>query len=158
MDVRVQVPPSAPSFFMAAYARVVELADSLDSGSSVLHGRAGSSPASRTKQKALENSTFSRAFLCPKEPVFPYVFPLQSFLRLFCRLNPLDKAIHAAGAFLPHFLRDMGISVQRECRCMMPQVLLHGFAMLAIFRLRSRGAAENGRKVRTEVKNHRKLT
>ena len=33
------------------YARVVELADSLDSGSSVLYGRAGSSPASRTKKK-----------------------------------------------------------------------------------------------------------
>ena len=33
------------------YARVVELADSLDSGSSVLYGRAGSSPASRTKRK-----------------------------------------------------------------------------------------------------------
>ena len=32
-------------------ARVVELADSLDSGSSVLYGRAGSSPASRTKKK-----------------------------------------------------------------------------------------------------------
>ena len=30
------------------HARVVELADSLDSGSSVLYGRAGSSPASRT--------------------------------------------------------------------------------------------------------------
>ena len=33
------------------YARVVELADSLDSGSSVQYARAGSSPASRTKQK-----------------------------------------------------------------------------------------------------------
>ena len=33
------------------YARVVELADSLDSGSSVHYGRAGSSPASRTKKK-----------------------------------------------------------------------------------------------------------
>ena len=33
-----------------AVARVVELADSLDSGSSVHSGRAGSSPASRTKQ------------------------------------------------------------------------------------------------------------
>ena len=31
-------------------ARVVELADSLDSGSSAHSGRAGSSPASRTKQ------------------------------------------------------------------------------------------------------------
>ena len=30
------------------YARVVELADSLDSGSSVHYARAGSSPASRT--------------------------------------------------------------------------------------------------------------
>ena len=30
------------------YARVVELADSLDSGSSAHYGRAGSSPASRT--------------------------------------------------------------------------------------------------------------
>ena len=33
------------------YARVVELADSLDSGSSAHSGRAGSSPASRTKRK-----------------------------------------------------------------------------------------------------------
>ena len=32
-------------------ARVVELADSLDSGSSAHSGRAGSSPASRTKTK-----------------------------------------------------------------------------------------------------------
>ena len=48
MDVRVQVPPSAPSFLKIEYARVVELADSLDSGSSAHYGRAGSSPASRT--------------------------------------------------------------------------------------------------------------
>ena len=33
------------------YARVVELVDSLDSGSSVHCGRAGSSPASPTKEK-----------------------------------------------------------------------------------------------------------
>ena len=32
-------------------ARVVELADSLDSGSSAHSGRAGSSPASRTNEK-----------------------------------------------------------------------------------------------------------
>ena len=36
-----------------AYARVVELADSLDSGSSVHSGRAGSSPASRTTPRKL---------------------------------------------------------------------------------------------------------
>ena len=35
-------------FLKIKYARVVELADSLDSGSSVHYGRAGSSPASRT--------------------------------------------------------------------------------------------------------------
>ncbi len=35
----------------AIYGRVVELVDSLDSGSSVHCGRAGSSPASPTKRK-----------------------------------------------------------------------------------------------------------
>ncbi len=35
---------------MLRHARVVELADSLDSGSSVHYARAGSSPASRTKK------------------------------------------------------------------------------------------------------------
>ena len=52
--VRVQVPSLAPPVFSgdcSRYARVVELADSLDSGSSVHYGRAGSSPASRTKKK-----------------------------------------------------------------------------------------------------------
>ncbi len=48
------------------YARVVELADSLDSGSSVLYGRAGSSPASRTKKErqALPVSLFWYSVLC----------------------------------------------------------------------------------------------
>ena len=52
--VRVQVPSLAPPVFSGDcnwYARVVELADSLDSGSSVHYARAGSSPASRTKKK-----------------------------------------------------------------------------------------------------------
>ena len=52
--VRVQVPSLAPPVFSgdcSRYARVVELADSLDSGSSVHYARAGSSPASRTKKK-----------------------------------------------------------------------------------------------------------
>ena len=49
----VQVPSLAPVFSPESekklyYARVVELADSLDSGSSVHYARAGSSPASRT--------------------------------------------------------------------------------------------------------------
>ena len=50
----VQVPSLAPVFSPESekklyYARVVELADSLDSGSSGHYARAGSSPASRTK-------------------------------------------------------------------------------------------------------------
>ena len=36
---------------ISEYARVVELVDSLDSGSGAHSGHAGSSPASRTKQK-----------------------------------------------------------------------------------------------------------
>ena len=50
-------------------ARVVELADSLDSGSSVQYARAGSSPASRTKK----DTTSSRVFL--SLPVAPEPFP-----------------------------------------------------------------------------------
>ena len=43
-------------------ARVVELADSLDSGSSAHSGRAGSSPASRTSFKSAEIVRFRRFF------------------------------------------------------------------------------------------------
>ena len=46
------------------YARVVELVDSLDSGSSVHCGRAGSSPASRTKKP--RNLTVSGSFIIQK--------------------------------------------------------------------------------------------
>ena len=40
------------------YGRVVELVDSLDSGSSVHCGRAGSSPASPTKKRTSERMSF----------------------------------------------------------------------------------------------------
>ena len=57
----VDIPPGVCYYTQAVerqqHARVVELADSLDSGSSVLYGRAGSSPASRTKE------TVERLFL-----------------------------------------------------------------------------------------------
>ena len=43
------------------FARVVELADSLDSGSSAHYGRAGSSPASRTKK---QDSLLAVLFFC----------------------------------------------------------------------------------------------
>ena len=46
-------------------ARVVELADSLDSGSSVHYARAGSSPASRTKKK---DTTFVVSFFLGAAP------------------------------------------------------------------------------------------
>ena len=54
------------------YGRVVELVDSLDSGSSVHCGRAGSSPASPTK-KASKSKGFG-AFFCfiAKYPVRKY--------------------------------------------------------------------------------------
>ena len=44
------------------YARVVELVDSLDSGSSAHSGRGGSTPPSRT-MKSTENGMFSVLFL-----------------------------------------------------------------------------------------------
>ena len=47
------------------HARVVELADSLDSGSSVHYARAGSSPASRTKKK---DTTFVVSFFLDAAP------------------------------------------------------------------------------------------
>ena len=48
------------------YGRVVELVDSLDSGSSVHCGRAGSSPASPTKKRTSERMSFSlRGFNMP---------------------------------------------------------------------------------------------
>ena len=55
-------------------ARVVELADSLDSGSSAHSGRAGSSPASRTNRKALKLNGF-KAFFMLKNNCFPLFFP-----------------------------------------------------------------------------------
>ena len=49
------------------HARVVELADSLDSGSSVQYARAGSSPASRTKETVERLSLFLSSRWSPKQ-------------------------------------------------------------------------------------------
>ena len=60
-------PPNCAILFEQSQdARVVELADSLDSGSSAHSGRAGSTPASRTKENA-RNREISGIFLtfCP---------------------------------------------------------------------------------------------
>ena len=60
------------------YARVVELADSLDSGSSVHYGRAGSSPASRTKKERhlLKADVFLFWVPPPKGRLHPPVFQM----------------------------------------------------------------------------------
>ena len=50
------------------YARVVELVDSLDSGSSVHCGRAGSSPASRTIRDSCKAVSFFVRLGSPKGP------------------------------------------------------------------------------------------
>ena len=56
-------------------ARVVELADSLDSGSSVQYGRAGSSPASRTKTVSERMPFFlSKKEVTGKIPVTSFSF------------------------------------------------------------------------------------
>ena len=64
-------------------ARVVELADSLDSGSSVHYARAGSSPASRTNRKPLKTLRF-QGFCCVYGQVFSPMFsPYRVFYAFF---------------------------------------------------------------------------
>ena len=52
----------AREIFKRLYGRVVELVDSLDSGSSVHCGRAGSSPASPTKREQASSEACSFSF------------------------------------------------------------------------------------------------
>ena len=52
--------------FKRLYGRVVELVDSLDSGSSVHCGRAGSSPASPTKREQASSEACSFSFFDSK--------------------------------------------------------------------------------------------
>ena len=56
------------------YARVVELADSLASGASALHGRAGSSPASRTNKKRCNLNDYGVIFML-KSSSLPFNLP-----------------------------------------------------------------------------------
>ena len=62
-------------------ARVVELADSLDSGSSVHYARAGSSPASRTIKKSLKALCFQGFFFSSK--VLTLILTLYVFVTLW---------------------------------------------------------------------------
>ena len=93
------------------YARVVELADSLDSGSSVHYARAGSSPASRTKIRNLRVSDFlffqgfspfSIQNRPPSSSVAPtkYPFPYQIANKKRCPLPVLVLAKVPGGVLL----------------------------------------------------------
>ena len=76
-------------FVPAICARVVELADSLDSGSSVLYGRAGSSPASRTK---------------PHRKQFRWVPPTGSQLHTYARVVELVDSLDSGSSV--HYARE----------------------------------------------------
>ena len=91
------------------YARVVELADSLDSGSSVHYGRAGSSPASRTKKKDTLSACLSFWVLRAVGPT-----PLRRF-KCSAEVNSasakvLPAAKHPHGALVPPARRPVGWS------------------------------------------------
>ena len=123
-DVRVQVPPRAPRSTgglpsggtpqrgdtgskVHIDARVVELADSLDSGSSVHYGRAGSSPASRTKKKDTLKACLSFWVLRAVGPT-----PLRRF-KCSAEVNSasakvLPAAKHPHGALVPPARRPVG--------------------------------------------------
>ena len=95
--VWVQVPSLAPASLprqkRRIYARVVELADSLDSGSSVHSGRAGSSPASRTKKEG-------HPYGCPSFLVQALLLRKSGRMRagdLTCKGNPTKVSL----AYIP---------------------------------------------------------
>ena len=41
--------------------------------------------------------------------------------------NALNELLHAGGAFLLHFVGDMPVNVQRECRCGVAEIVLDRF-------------------------------
>ena len=100
------------------FARVVELADSLDSGSSAHYGRAGSSPASRTI-KTLETARFQGFFFC-LETV------LALLLALFLR-KTFDEPLHTVSAIAFHLFCYMTIDIQRKSCGMMAKIFLQSF-------------------------------
>ena len=92
------------------HGRVVELADSLDSGSSVHSGRAGSSPASPTRRnsrKAVSFFAISATIACPKpmkalgipafqetQGLFCYFAPIHIYSSLLSTVSPILDGIH----------------------------------------------------------------
>ena len=90
------------------YARVVELADSLDSGSSVHYGRAGSSPASRTKKKDTLKACLSFWVLRAVGPPPPSVIKCCSAEVNSASAKVLPAAKHPHGALVPPARRPVG--------------------------------------------------
>lgn len=74
-------------------------------------GRAGSSPAIRTR-KNLVISMVTRFFLAHFQE-FPLFFPLFSSGRSF-GLHQVDELVHLIGALLPHLLDYISILIQSE--------------------------------------------
>ena len=60
---------------------MAELADALDSGSSEQYAHAGSSPVSRTNQKALKTLSF-RGFFLVYRPLLPFILPFTALYTL----------------------------------------------------------------------------
>ena len=104
-------------------ARVVELADSLDSGSSAHSGRAGSSPASRTIEKSLKALCFQGFFFCLEA-----ILALQ--LALFLR-QTLDEPLHTVSTIASHLFCHMTVNIQRKRCCVVSQIFLHGLDVIA---------------------------
>ena len=121
------------------YARVVELADSLDSGSSVHYARAGSSPASRTRQKetCFDTSLFvwyrgfaaSRSNSLGREsPPFPN--PTHANLKRHARVGVLHSCYKKEGLakaspsfFVPHRFAARTDQIHREGSSLPSQTL-----------------------------------
>ena len=157
MDVWVQVPSLAPASLprqkRRIYARVVELADSLDSGSSVHYARAGSSPASRTTSflqlhkharvvelaDSLDSGSsvhYARAGSSPASRTirkaletarFQGLFPLETVLALLLALflrKSFDEPLHTVSAIAFHLFCYMTIDIQRKSCGMMAKIFL----------------------------------
>ena len=114
------------------YARVVELADSLDSGSSVHYARAGSSPASRTKKEG-------HPYGCPSFLVQALLLRKSGRLRAddLTRKGSPTKVSLAHIPFLAtyrsaHGQQNLWAVTKRQTSIRVPAVLTHRFCAAAL--------------------------
>ena len=108
-------------------ARVVELADSLDSGSSVQYVRAGSSPASRTIEIPCSCNDY-RAFSFARKYAVTLISTLNNLLSAL--FNTLYKCVHSGCAVLFHLFSCMTVNVKGKCCCMVSKIFLDGFYII----------------------------